>query len=862
MKRRILSAIALLGTGLVIIVGVALLNLQSLVDSLKPRLEAEASARLGRPLRIESLRVGLASEVRLIASGIRVSSPDTTGVAANGGSEEEGELPRIQQVEMAVRLLPLLIKEVEVTSLTLTKPEVTIEKTVAGTTIKGLFAADSRIMPHAQAEETQTDLHGSVTKTKSLVAATADNYSAPTSAPIVVGLPLLIAIKELKIEDGRINYRDPSQNLEVDASEVKLKSAVAMADNGLKFSQTRLEALVKLTKNAFSPTTTKVAVQVGETKLVSDPLKIDFRGLRFTAFGLTVAGDLAINPNTLTANLTQIDSKLAEIESLTPLLNSNLHLTSLEGEISGRGEIVIALAKPTLGKIERAHGSFNFSEIGAESPFGTGPRLAVTHLNAPVQYAITDGKGDIKIGSLTLQTSSFITQGITNSSRPITADISIAEANLNLQGPSPSKTVLSMLAQARNIKINSDLGTVTAPYAKYDSGSGMLELRANSEGLDMVQIGEVFTTPPIDLRQYNLQGELGFNLLVKAINLSTRTLGAADAPLNIGPVNFQLDGHIIPKQLGSTLKGHKIKNIGGSPIKISSDVDSLQAQIEQLSVDLNGESLRVSGNVHLRDRLLALDPLNLAAFGGESKISLTYDLRNGKTAARVAGDSLILARILKGANIAKDSQIAGTLRSLTSNCQLSAAEPLTTLSGPLTFTVEKTSLKGFNLIRELLVKIGELPLVNSSLLNRLPDSLATAIKENQTTIETASLASDIKAGLVQIKHLDLTSQLFSLKGNGTYLLSSGEVNLKTSITLAPTLSAELIDKVKELSALRSADGALIIPVRISGTPPNLVPIPDVAEILRGTSGEVVREKAAKAIDKLLRKGGLEKLLGN
>ena len=115
---------AILGV-LIALVFIALLVLPSFVNvnQYHDRIQAELQSRLGRRVALGNMRLSL------LPPKFRV---DNVQVAVTRVSRLRAHSPKLLQLDVAVKLLPLLHKDVEISSLTLNRPTIELIKNARG----------------------------------------------------------------------------------------------------------------------------------------------------------------------------------------------------------------------------------------------------------------------------------------------------------------------------------------------------------------------------------------------------------------------------------------------------------------------------------------------------------------------------------------------------------------------------------------------------------------------------------------------------------------------------------------------------------------------------------------------------------
>ena len=106
------------------VMGYAYLNLNSIIAANRERLLARASDAIGRPVEAAEIKASLGRGVSIEMTGVRLDDDPTFS-----------QLPFVQadEVFLKVELIPLLFKEIKVTELVLSQPQIRIIRSPSGT---------------------------------------------------------------------------------------------------------------------------------------------------------------------------------------------------------------------------------------------------------------------------------------------------------------------------------------------------------------------------------------------------------------------------------------------------------------------------------------------------------------------------------------------------------------------------------------------------------------------------------------------------------------------------------------------------------------------------------------------------------
>jgi uncharacterized protein involved in outer membrane biogenesis len=202
----------------------------------------------------------------------------------------------------------------------------------------------------------------------------------------------------------------------------------------------------------------------------------------------------------------------------------------------------------------------------------------------------------------------------------------------------------------------------------------------------------------------------------------------------------------------------------------------------------------------------------------------------------------------------------GALETTVSNVTASIAAPLganmlAEAKGTFSSHLTNTTIKGFNLAKEVLRKVNSIPFLAGSLLEVAPPEYQAALSGTSTNIKDIAADGALGSGTAALNKFSVASDLFSMAGGGTVDLQSKELNLNSTIIFPASFSAAIADRVRQLRAVLEADGTLALPLDISGVPPKVLVLPNVEKLLKKGAGNILRNRAEDLLDKALEKKG-------
>ena len=169
-------------------------------------------------------------------------------------------------------------------------------------------------------------------------------------------------------------------------------------------------------------------------------------------------------------------------------------------------------------------------------------------------------------------------------------------------------------------------------------------------------------------------------------------------------------------------------------------------------------------------------------------------------------------------------------------------------SGSGTLSVEEPTLANLNILRVVFTQLSLIPSLGQKLQERLPQDYQAKFAAEDTIFEPIQLDAALKDGALRFQDLRLKTDVFQLAGTGGVALN-GVVGIHAMLAIEPTLSAAIVRSVNELGGLLNADGAMEIPVLISGQAPRVSVTPD----LKYVASKVLVNAAVDALGRLLKK---------
>lgn len=447
--------ISLLAVVVLVVVTAALIayKLNDIVASLRPQIEKQASSFVGAPVSLGEISASIFPSAKLSVSEAKILSPDGKSSALSLGA-----------LNAAVALRPLLNKKLEISSLEIESPKITLIKDSSGTRMQGLPQSP----PSQSAPPPQT---------------------APTSPPQSGDSKSLdITLSRIAISNGEITIDDKVSRSVTSVRAINMDAGIAVRGKeiavpalNLSFTAAKLPPLTFTGRDiVFAQDTSKLSItsfdiasDVGtlhaegalETNASQGTLSVSSKGIdlkRLAALLKTAAPSLATMnlSGSLSTNMVVTLAGSAQPAVRGPIslrdINADLpggqKVRGLNGELSVQGS-------PADLSINTSGLKFNFQEL----PLILATNARITQASIAVSSLSVKGLGGTINAPVTMQRSgnqAFSTQ-------PTLATLSIGDL-LKISQPSVAQTISGTITSATG----NFSGNLSGDVARSISGPG------------------------------------------------------------------------------------------------------------------------------------------------------------------------------------------------------------------------------------------------------------------------------------------------------------------------------------------------------------------------------------------------------
>jgi hypothetical protein len=280
----LVSVLFLLAIGVVVY---AALNVNKLVESVRPQLESQASKALGTKVRFASITFDFLPSPRFTLSKFSIG-------------ESSDDSLSVQEVRTHLEFLPLLSGALKIKEIAIVKPHIVARKTEQGFSIAGLPQPSKNSNKEAQPSSPKKE---------------------KAEKPQSVASPIAIELENFSIIDAKLTL--VQDDGEITLADTNLSTEVFVEGDTASLSGLSLRSLLLLNEKNIGPFTIEsksITANISDKSVKSPDITVSFLGstthtsLDFSA--VTFSGNAAIR----TANLDL--AKLAPLSSFVPALES------------------------------------------------------------------------------------------------------------------------------------------------------------------------------------------------------------------------------------------------------------------------------------------------------------------------------------------------------------------------------------------------------------------------------------------------------------------------------------------------------------------------------------------------------------
>jgi uncharacterized protein involved in outer membrane biogenesis len=252
MKKKISLIVGSLVAILALAIGVVTWKLGDVVAAYKPQIQSALSQALGTNVSLGDLSVSIIPRTE-----IRVDS-----VAIGDGGRGSPEL-FVGSLSAHAALLPLLQKRLEISTIRIDSPKITLLKSAAGMSVRGIPQRTGAPTDSAQPKG--------------------------TAAASASGLPIAIAIQSIEVRNGELTLQDQVANSTVAVKKISLDAAVALQGEQIRIPKAQLSAV--------APGDQSCSVETSNLSLNQQTMEVTFSNATLTTPAGSLSAKGGINPS-------------------------------------------------------------------------------------------------------------------------------------------------------------------------------------------------------------------------------------------------------------------------------------------------------------------------------------------------------------------------------------------------------------------------------------------------------------------------------------------------------------------------------------------------------------------------------------
>jgi len=373
-------------------------------------------------------------------------------------------------------------------------------------------------------------------------------------------------------------------------------------------------------------------------------------------------------------------------------------------------------------------------------------------------------------------------------------------------------------------------------------------LRITSDRVDLASLGPLYDVFAPGVNDLGIKGLCKPDLTIawtsEGAYRANGTVGLSEASWTVADIPLtQIQGTL---NLDATDKGAKV---------VTKDTKGLLRDAPfSLAID--------SG---VKDKHAGLETVTAKIFDGTGTLNTGINLEGDMPfTTKLSLVDMKIEQILPALLPDDKSSITGTIKEMSGDISGTFNDKLmASISGTAKMHLADGLVKDVNLGKEVLGGVTEIPFVQGTLLNAVPEGMRNLITQPHTALESVTATYAIANEQMKTEDLHIQSDYFELDAKGTIGFDTN-LDLAANIYFNKDFSAGMASIVKEISVLFDDQGRLAFPVKITGIPPDLKVMPDVGDLVKRAATGVIKQEATKQIEKAIggQAGGIvNKLLG-
>jgi len=780
--RKLLIALVVIIIAVVALLGYAVYNIDSLIGPYKDDLIAQAEQQTGRKVKLASVNVNIWGGIGVRLQDFAVSEDPAFG---------SGNFVEAKNLQVNVKLLPLLSQKIEVSRIILNDPVINLVRNQRGVfnfaslSSPGTATEPKRTPPPAQKGQQRTSTQkpaGEPTPPK----------SPETGTGASSGPPLELVVSRLEISNGQLKYSDKQDNSNLELKQLDLTVEDFSLDN---------------------PFRVLLAVAVLESK---QNVNLD---------GMIGPIGASPKPDSIPINA-KINITALSFDSLQKALPEVKRQMPKELQISGGMQAKDLALKGNLsalavaGALDLTGAGFKFGNM-IDKPEGTALRIATVASAKPKSISVTSI--DLTFNTLELKGKGTVGLG-TQTAVDFTFDV----APMELQGWDKIVPLLKDYQLAGKVAVNATVkGGVGGGAIPDIKGKATLEnVAAKAPGLakpvEDLSAAIDFSGKSATLQQTSLRvGKTRMTAKAQVQSFSPLALTYEFSSPAVWLADFQPRGEDeVLKEVTST---GQLKSANG--LSFEGNVTSPAGSVAKL--DYTG----FRTDVDLKEPWLTIKTVQLNALKGTI---------NGKGKMQITGESPQFSFDSQVRGIDIKEYVAGapgmpTFEGIV-NADVTASgrgkdweamKP--TITGKGKAEVVNGKLLDFNIAEQVLQGVTGIPGLTALISNSIKDKYPQIFKGESTEFEQLNTVFNAANSKASIEQLNMKAKDYGVTGQG-WIDFDGKTDVASVLSLSKDLSADLASAAAPAKFLANDKGHVEIPFVLSGTMPNVRPAPDVSHL--------------------------------
>jgi uncharacterized protein involved in outer membrane biogenesis len=810
MRKTLIVLGGIVGVVVVIVAAVlfyAAANLNTIIAQNRDRLLAKVSDSIGRKVEAHEIKAQIGWGVTADISGVSI---------ADDPAFSSKPCVRAADVFAKLELMPLLVKQIRVTSVIFNKPEIRIIRNEQGVlNVSTIGRGKKKAEAPEQAAPPETHRQGGQAETSPMAAA--PKKSARTH------ILRDVHVRNFQIQDGEIVYKQPdSPAIRVSLIDVDVKNfsfgspfqlSIAMAAPGSDEQNLKVSGDV-------GPVMTGGAIDTGAIpltlKLGAGPFSLEkMRKLPMLAKSippkLDVSDTVSLN-GAVTGTLDALKLHVAaDLTSNRVAFGDSFQKPSsvplkVSADATRTGSALgVSFANVTLGelKLKATRISFGGGKFAGRIDTNRFDIAQIAKLAPAAAKLGVTGKAEI-------HTDVRYSKG-----SPLAANGTLTLANVTVPRPGGQGVAVSGLSG--DIRLESSAADI-GPLS-FQLGSGRATFKGHADPIYPVNLSYQFTADSIRTADF----------------------------VKDRPAGEQLNRVSASGKVAMTPSGPDIENKLISP---SGTLNNVAYQNLNLTTSLQGKRLRVT-NLHVQ----AFD--GTVAATAETQLEPQAPFTTSASVANINVQQALESQKLKAAKMVQGilsgrADLSGKVGKFDQMKQ--------TFAGGGRFTLTQGKLVGINVAATGLKKVDKIPGIGKLVPDSVVSNHPELFQNPDTDIELASLSFKIAGPRITSHDLLLKTADYWLMGDGWFDMDKN-IDMDARILLTPQLTREIVEQKSAVIYVTNRNKQVEIPLKITGQLPKPIVVPDVTEIAQRAGQRAIEQKGQEALGKFLGKKGLGKYLG-